>query len=707
MILGEESEYNHTSLCITCYNDNGTIHNFMRVAEEDLTEDGSKYLSWIDKPTTHEFPDGTPGTLYNPLLIESRNAASIKSDFLLLKWREGYDQHDKKIARVLNPYQHWYPTEPENVYEIFNLTGKTDSEGDVPRVLKSGFPCLGNTSKKILIAYKWEGENDVNAILVSSHEFVMVGGDLRLRPLETGSQQSYSARSYKINSNDIREVPSSRATRGPRYLCDKQSLTPLTQEITVRSFDEYAADYVKWFHKSAQLRLSNTEKSKITNLIEVALKTPEKIEAYKGASLNNEDRSVITAAVAALVSEQHDQMSTLVTQILKDDKNFHAQCLEELLAKDAPELSRQRNELESLQVKQQAHRAKIDTLLQKETEVRQRINSLNLSLENKKKELQHFDEEKEQLLSRLNDDVALRLGLRTIASTNAAFQATPKQTISPSLLIPQLKTTGEKDNVLQAFAKNLQLLGFDTSSNSIKNRQDFAQNLLASLRATHLLAIDSSSTFTVANALSVALTGQSARRISIPADWNKVEALTNPDSNSSPRVLVLDNVLDTVNEGLLFSLTRTMLSDIIILPIGSHGTLNLVAPEVWDQVFLVPTTGFLCFDSFHSATEKKLFHSTTPLNLSSPTVEFEDFAESSDLLEQLPPNSSQVLITTIIRALEDVDRDNLKEEWTLNHMLLKIFSSKAYGKATDYLKQLDPLLQDSGKAFLRSISKNS
>lgn len=51
--------------------------------------------------------------------------------------------------------------------------------------------------------------------------------------------------------------------------------------------------------------------------------------------------------------------------------------------------------------------------------------------------------------------------------------------------------------------------------------------------------------------------------------------------------------IDTVNENLLFALSRLEHNATIILPIGAYGNLRLIAGETWDHVFYLPTEQYI------------------------------------------------------------------------------------------------------------------
>ena len=230
----------------------------------------------------------------------------------------------------------------------------------------------------------------------------------------------------------------------------------------------------------------------------------------------------------------------------------------------------------------------------------------------KAKELAELERQKDAVLSRLDEDVTLKLGLRSVVKSMMSAQTIDKRTVDRQtngkpaddagdesaarlrpIPYPTLPVQQSKASFTRTLADNLRSYGIVRVDKPAEAPNELASACGRILSATRLLAIDSAFAAGFANALAYAMHGEPARHVSVPADWNDACELDRLLKETGDGVLVLDGVFDTVNEGLLFALSRLRHDATIILPIGAYGNLRLIAAEVWNGVFYLPTEQYV------------------------------------------------------------------------------------------------------------------
>lgn len=359
--------------------------------------------------------------------------------------------------------------------------------------------------------------------------------------------------------------------------------------------------------------------------------------------------------------------------------SFRQQAAAEL----ADEFKQQKLELlEQLDILQGQRETQTKTVRQLTAQVK----DLNEELQQKHREIRDAqaklelqEEEQHKALQDLEENIALKIGLQQIAQQNRilledqASQRTPNEDQrfrSAPLMEP---TKVQQSNTVQhALTQNLQALCCMFSKQRSKNNEKlaaFATQLCRTLDTTRLLAIDTAHAPAIANGLSFALTGVPAQHMGIPVDFSDFTRLETFLSNRASPVFVLDNVFDTVNESLLFALNRCHSSDtIVILPIGSFSNLRLVAPEVWQRVFYVPTEGMI---GLPAAQEPELYEGHEKL--------IRKHADSNTVITQLSALRPTVKIAAnaMVTPAEIIalgHGSDYARQWVMPHLCLETYA---------------------------------
>ena len=697
------------SLCMIQYRDDGTPYNFYRLADYEEQDDGTFRIVWINKNHRGDRLED-PRTLRNRWLMQQDNVASY--DFINLEWRINYsnDQDNNKIsvyALSLFMEQRIKPREPVEVIICYGIS----SWSELQAKLRSGIPFGGHPTSRVLVAFQGDKADDsLEAICLESSKLSFDNHLLSLKPRFDGSNPSTDV--YRLNYDTILRLPL-QPYQGWRYLYKGDELPEPIGKTPIRPLEDYAADYVKWYSDKVGEGLNRSKRREISAFVEKAFKVPERLEDFIGATLPKEELSTITKAIQRIVHLEDDTMSKLITSVLELDEGFRNKCRRELLSGDDPELKSLRAEVSELSKKRDDTQSSLNGLRSEFETIRRTIDECKKTKSAVESELQDIEERKNQLLRRLEDDVALKLGLQTVVSYKTSQRVTMEAPSSLKLSsyvyadIDWSSLTFEK-TLSKAFAANLRRLGLMNANDRSIGFMAFADGVVASLSATNMLAIDSAFAAVTANGLSVALSGQVAKHVSVPESYSDAEAILEQCTPNGRPVLVLDNVMDTLNEGLIFALSRLSTNAIIILPIGARGNLRLLAPEVWERVFYVPTENFACAP-VHNLEKRKMCRTSDDWSPSKPGSSLYDDCSEIEPIKNIAPVASWYIPLAIADVIEKAEEGDDSEEslsaddWLCLHLLLI-----AYGNGGQ--TEIDNLLDSIGDsrwntdAFVRRLA---
>lgn len=667
------------SLCMVQYKDNGDPDNFYRLADYEEQDDGSFILSWIDEENRGDrFED--PWTLYSHALIDKVDL--LDSDFIILDWLPNFsDGKSKPRVRDLS----FSMQQRLKKYELFEVVDCRDVRGqaELRAKMQDGIPFAGKSTARILFVFSSnDDKRSAEAVLLRSSDLKYDGRLFSLKSRTPGSSPSVDI--YQLDYDDIYSLPL-QPTQDDRYLYMSSTLPNPVGKMSIRSFEDYAADYVKWFYDRAGEGLTRVQRREISSFVEGAFKVPERLEDFIGATLPREELADIVDSVQRIVHPESDTMSKLVASVLENDETFRNECRQKLLSGNDPEMMSLRAETTRLSKERDDAQSSLNVLLHERDVTRLKIDECKKAKSSAEAELHNIEEQKDQLLQRLNDDVALRLGLQAVVSNKAPQSITVDNSTAlmpsacayaaidgPSLVV--------KNTVSEAFAANLKQLGYKDANGQSIGIKAFASGVLSSLSATNMLAIDSSFAVAVANALSVALNGQAAMHVSIPESYSDAEAIARQCESNTYHVLVLDNVLDTLNEGMIFALSRLSTQIIFILPIGARGNLRLLAPEAWEHVFYVPTENFACIP-VRGLEKLKMYKSSAGWEPVKPSKALYDDLSAIESVSQIVPIASWYIPLAIADVIEKTsETDDSSEllsadEWLCLHLLLVAYGS--------------------------------
>lgn len=643
-----DSEFTRSSVCMAKRDTKGYIVALFRILDYQKSLSGDESYTWVyrnDRNTKRPDPDD-PRTLFRQETLDALHETG--EDFLFIQWKPNAEKPNRPLIR--DPYTRPYSPAPE-YYEIIN--SPANSLPELRKNLQQGWPYSGTPSRRVLVIYA-EQNNKLETVLLDRDSLDYSNNQIRLK-----YSAPLGAERYDLSINDVRYLPENPTDIGyKRAMYTKLFLPRAKGKILVQPLSRYALHYMQWYADHVRSSISESDGQRLAEIVRQAFETPERLEEFDTA-LSPMDVQRLRTTITRFISDDN-QMAKLVKDTLSSDDAFKRSCImacrEEALSDVEGERDRRMAKLndeigaERTRLEQQIQ-LKHDELTQLEERIRSRsdsyerltqlvsplqkqVDELNRKLESDKaaitsihkrkeaelaefaqrktKELAELERQKDAVLNRLDEDVTLKLGLRSVVKSMMSVQTIDERTVNRQTngmpaddagdksatrlhptLYPTLPAQQSEASFTRTLADNLRSYGIVSVDKPAEAPNELASACTHILSATRLLAIDSAFAAGFANALAYAMRGEPARHVSVPADWNDACELDHLLKETGDGVLVLDGVFDTVNEGLLFALSRLRHDATIILPIGAYGNLRLIATEVWNGVFYLPTEQYV------------------------------------------------------------------------------------------------------------------
>ena len=189
----------------------------------------------------------------------------------------------------------------------------------------------------------------------------------------------------------------------------------------------------------------------------------------------------------------------------------------------------------------------------------------------------------ESIYSEFASNLALRLGLRAVASTSPQNSSAVQRDV-PHLLPPrELEVHPSTDStVASCIGRNLHAAGLRVRGAST----DFVSRCLGAAVATAIqsgaaIALEASFAGQVADAISYARFGMSAGRVEVPYRCDDSTSLTELMQAEGRSVYLISNVIDSGNEALLAPGLYRDSAALVMHAVSSLQDLKLIAPELW------------------------------------------------------------------------------------------------------------------------------
>lgn len=655
---------------------------FLRILDYATDAAGNGRYEWVmherwwERTVSPNADD--PKTLYHPNF--RRAMEDSPSDFRFLQWTPRLDRPDRPTVSFFQGGLH--DTEPP-LYEIIDVP--TQGVEELPHILARGFRYSGRPTEKILLRFAHHG--GASDAVVLKREMITIHNET----LTLNEGAPHSAPRVTLKNRDIRII-NGRYRNEQRLVYDQLTLPPSNSSVLIKTLQELAQAYMQWYIRKERLRNSNEYMHSAGAILEQAFSKPENLNEYLDVSPSSQDLRRLQTALKATIRSNTDDISAIIYDLLKQDDDvmtaFRQQATVALEDEFNAHKRKLRTQLDDLREQRKQQTKTVQQLTQQVRELDEQLQQKQRAIRDMQAELELQEEVQQQSLQELEENVALKLGLQQIVRHNDAMlqQMASQRAASTDAnerlrSAPMMAQTSvhAADDARHALAQNLQALGCAFTTKRSRNSKcltDFAMQLCRTLQTTRLLAVDSVHVPAVANALAFALAGVPAQHMGMPVDFSDFSALETFLKESASPVIVLDNVFDTVNESLLFALNRCDPGDaIVVLPVGSLANLRLVAPEVWQRIFFVPTAGMIELPVSHTPTLCKAAQPFTREDVDTDTV----VAQLSALQPTAKLTSTAMVTPAAIMAFGH--GTTAAREWVMPHLCVEMYAYNGFDAA--------------------------
>lgn len=666
--------------------------SFVRLIDFTFEYSGRPHYAWVANEHWSSYHNNSDQ--YNPASLYHPDLASImqerESELMLVCWKANAQRPDRPQVYPDHIGKHH---DIPKLYEVIPCRCTYNHE-DLRAYLQSGIRYEYNPAEYILISFN-SGKDTTDAAVFHRSHLNYDGSTITL-----SDQAPISVPIVTVSHEDIQAVPYRSAPNHERFIYIHPELPESTCNIALQPVTSYAREYVNWFIQTQQLHYSSQATQAAMLLLEQAFNKPESLQEYLGAQPYNHDFNALRNSINAIASPQSEEVSSFIYEIFAADRKLMYKFRDKAEAIVQAEMEEKRAqiniELQRLKEEQTQTAIHIHELEEQREVLEQQVHAHQHQLHTLQEEIQQQSKVHDAVMQRLEDDIALRLGLHAIAQQTVASssQPTPQQEVLSLSAVGNTHSVTEVYNAVDALAHNLEILGLaDYTQHTSRRCKYIAQQLLHTLSATKLLAVDSTFAATVANALSYTMRGIPASQVSIPINWSDSNTLEAALQSCDSPVVIVDNVFDCVNEAIAFGLARrsTDTKTVVILPVGAHTTIRLIAPELWEHMLYIPMIHML-----------QLSPSSQPLQAvqvwqSPSSVPQQNVLRVMEYIQKLPidalPLSARTLVASVMAA-GDASDDIRK--WVIPQLALQLF---AHGDEKAAYTMLDDLPKSSVQEY--------
>ena len=662
----DDYEKERYSVCLVNAIEGGsrTYFKYYRVADFDPEEDANELAPAIVQAhvTTLEEAQANPDHLYNP--SAAANYESRESDFYLLQWR--LDPYDPGRQLTRSFHDDTSLLGFKEAREVI-IPPDVSGEADLRNALSNGIPFTGKTTSVFYLVYEHRGDT-WTALKCRRRDFLFSDGMIKL-PVDFANARGtiLSAPRVVLKGYDIIESPH-QATSYRRVYARLDELES-DGSVLLRPLSYYAADYVKWFIRDESIQVTKSNRSAINQVIESALTRPDALEEYLGADAPEEEVKDLRAAICDIAGDEDDHAKAVIREALLADEGFRQECVDQVMAESTKLLEARRREIAEAEKAIDDARASLEELESGLSSRREEKDALEDEMASLGKELDTLKSSEKIAIEEIQSNIALKLGLGAVASSY--------RNVVPSgahVFVEEGRPLGDIEaasDFVSAFTNNLRQAGITSIAGKPSDeRADCARGVLGALAATKYLAIPADISKQFSDALCACIAGRSAKRIIVPADCRDFGGILE-NIHDEDGVVMLENVIDAVNEGVLFAVLAADVKPVTIFSFGSHASAQLLAKESWSRVFL-PRVETLAV--YPPAAKFSKFQQAEG-GLAVPKVSLDEALESADdlyaYLDTLRMQGATLLLAgTVMRAMEEIVDEDPVEPFVSQHLLI-------------------------------------
>ncbi|CAK7017912.1 MAG: hypothetical protein PEGG_00731 [Paraeggerthella hongkongensis] len=670
------------SVCVVHadYHGERTYYKYFRIADFMPQESPDELIPAIvqEHAASLEEAQANPDHLYNP--SAAYNHESRESDFYLFQWRRDPKDWGKQLTRSF--YDDVSLRAFKEAREVILLKDKKGEQG-LRDALAEGIPFEGRTTSVFYIVYDNE-DGRRPAVRCERRDFSFSDGKIRLRYAISNTKETVLS-APRVWFNDCDIIKSPHALTSYRKVYARLEEPEVDGGVLLRPLNYYAADYVKWFIRKESIQVSKSDRRAVPQIIDAAFLRPDALEAYLKAGASEEEVMGLRKAIARIVMEKDDPNRELFRKALLEDEGFYRECVEQVMRSRDPLLEERNNELATA-------KANIESAQNTLSGLRQAIDDLNSEkqlLENDMATLSaNLDQtrtEQEAALSEIQSNIALKLGLRAVALQPVAMNR-PELPVKEGCSCDFVESDSDFKDIL---ADNLKKLGITSVvGNPSAEREGLTVGIAGALAATKFLALPQAVARQVADSISIAISGRSAKKVIVPADFRDVSSVLDEISGEDA-VVIVDGVIDAVNEGVLFALLSEDVTPIVVLPFMSHASALLIAKEAWGKMYLPNVEGLLFYSRSIKGAKLQRMTSEPEFPMVSVDDALKEAGNLGEELEQLGLAAEHFLLAAaVFCAVEDLADEDLLERFVAQHLLMcSRCDESAYKSAAEWSEE--------------------
>ena len=688
------------SLCIPYKKYNGDLV-YYRIADFD-PEDPLELAPVLVKSDAHSKREelANPDTLYNPGAINHHDDRD--TDFLFFKWHQTPENPAKQFTTsVFDDCGRDLRELPEPM-EVIICRGAAN-EKDLQDALEKGIEFNGRTTRQFYIVYS-EKQDPYHSILCNRSDFLFRNGTITL-PQDIANPRAtiLSAPKVQIRSSDI--LKSSFKQTDYRMVYANLDTPKETGRVLLRPLSYYAADYIKWFIHEQSCAVNKSTRRSIMPIIESALSRPESIRAYLDVDEYDSEIEALRKAITDCANGEDDKLLSSITNALLKCEPVHEQCIREVSEKSEGYLSELRRQEESAKKSLESRETEADRKILEIRNLEERKKSIDIDIASANEALAKLKEDRESVLANLESNIVLKLGLRAVASgTVSAGAAQEKIHAASGVFVSVQKSTELPVPVL---SRNLQQLGLSSlASDTLDECRRLAVSVLAALSVTSFLVAPAGIAYAIADALSIASSGVTSRRVHVPSEYPDVNSVAKA-CEGSEHVTIVENLIDSVNEGILLPLLSRDIGNAVILPYTSMDSMDLVAKEAWGSMFMLRSYPLVKIGqrANHLKTMTLSMRINDMLPSCSPSDDVLD--ESKDIPRRFSlsgiPRSSLPLISSFVLAVENMVEDDAVEPYAIQHLAVASKTARENAEAAESIRNL--VDDDGTRMFLDDYAR--
>jgi hypothetical protein len=627
-----------------------------------------------------------PDTLINPKA--SYNYSERDSDFLFFKWHQRADEPNKQFTTTIFDDR---DRSMDNLPEPMEIIYFENSRGAIGLrdALANGIKFSGLTTREFFIVYAIS-QGKCEAILCSRSDFNFQNGKLTLiRDIANPRATALSAPKVVLRSRDIIESPFLQTHHRSVYA--KLDRPETVGTVLLRSLDYYAADYVKWFVNEQSISISKSDRRAIAAIIDTALSKPVSIETYLGSGGNDAEVKSLRQAIADYASGADESLLSSIASALLNCEPCHEKCVQEVLRDSSGAVAEIQKQIAIETGKLESVKAEVEKKSSEAKGLEAENAAIRAQLAESRKAVDKAEKDKEVVLSKLEDDVALKLGLRAV--TRNAGSSSDLDGGIEILAGAEASAAATSEKPVDALSKNLKRFGLvSLISDTATECRRLAGSVLAALSATSFLVAPAGIAHAIADALSITSSGVTARRIYVPSECCDIDGVANA-CEGEESVVVVENVIDSVNEGILLPLIARGVGTVVVFPYVSLDSMDLIAKEAWGSMFMLGS--YPLTQVKHSARLGKMMTAAARVSEMVPAPsQIDDVIDQAkiiagELSDAAIPYSSLPLVSSISLALEDLVEDADIAPCVAQHLAVASRAARKDPSAAEALQSWD------------------